>query len=325
MSEQMAKHPDAASQATHKRHLRISRRIMASNAYTEISVDPEFRSMIPPLGDDERNELEKSILADGCRDALVLWGNTIIDGYNRFEICRRNQKSFKTVRMEFPNRDAAKVWIIRNQLARRNLTDVQRGRMALAWKEIIAAQGKERQKEHGGTAPGRVKQETLDPILDQVNHRTLDSVAEMAGLSHGTIHKIETVDNKAPEPVKQAMEAEVISINKAYEATKAAERQPEIKNQLERTMPQNVPEVLAEAFKQARDEAKRQSKIMDYWCIMSTLNYNVTDYELWLSDLSEDAIDTQLEIVDSGIKKALAIQKRLHEICAERRRLRLVK
>jgi len=34
-------------------------------------------------------------------------------------------------------------------------------------------------------------------------------------------NKIETVDAKAPEPVKQAMETKAISINKAFEATKA--------------------------------------------------------------------------------------------------------
>jgi len=35
---------------------------------------------------------------------------------------------------------------------------------------------------------------------------TRKKIAEMAGVSHDTIHKIETVDTKAPEPVKQAME-----------------------------------------------------------------------------------------------------------------------
>jgi DNA-binding cell septation regulator SpoVG len=49
-----------------------------------IIIDNEFKSIIPPLNDEERKELEKSILAYGCRDALVLWGDTLVDGHNRY-------------------------------------------------------------------------------------------------------------------------------------------------------------------------------------------------------------------------------------------------
>ena len=48
----------------------------------------------------EQNELEKSILADGCRDALVLWGDVLVDGHNRYEICQTHQVAFNTVSME---------------------------------------------------------------------------------------------------------------------------------------------------------------------------------------------------------------------------------
>jgi len=195
----------------------------------------------------------------------------------------------------------------------------------LKLKDIFSAQAKERQKEHGGTAPGKPKEDTLDPKLDQVNKRTLDEIAEKAGLSRGTIHKLETVDAIAPEPIKQAMEAEVISINKAYEATKAAKKDTVLKNQLETSTSENVPQILAKALKEAHNEAAFQKKITDYWCVMSSLKYSETDFELWLSDLDEDVIDTQVEIVDSAVENVLAIQKRLHEIIIERRRPRLVK
>jgi len=39
----------------------------------DIRIDPEFKSLIPALKQDEYAILEASILADGCRDALVVW------------------------------------------------------------------------------------------------------------------------------------------------------------------------------------------------------------------------------------------------------------
>ena len=52
-----------------------------------LKIDPEFQSLIPPLSPDEFRQLEENILKDGCRDPLVYWNNTIIDGHNRFKIC----------------------------------------------------------------------------------------------------------------------------------------------------------------------------------------------------------------------------------------------
>jgi hypothetical protein len=38
-----------------------------------IQIDLEFQALIPPLATEERQQLEANILADGCRDPLVLW------------------------------------------------------------------------------------------------------------------------------------------------------------------------------------------------------------------------------------------------------------
>lgn len=36
-------------------------------------IDPEFKTLIPPLAPEELEQLEANILADGCRDPLVTW------------------------------------------------------------------------------------------------------------------------------------------------------------------------------------------------------------------------------------------------------------
>ncbi|MHC1576879.1 MAG: ParB N-terminal domain-containing protein [Methanosarcinaceae archaeon] len=94
-----------------------------------INIDPEFKSWILPLRPDEFTGLEGSLLADGCREPLVMWNDILIDGHNRYEICTKHDIPFKTVNKDFASRDDVKNWIINNQLGRRNVTSEQRDYM----------------------------------------------------------------------------------------------------------------------------------------------------------------------------------------------------
>ena len=108
-----------------------------------MNIDNEFKSLIPALTADEHGELETSILREGCRDALVTWNGTLIDGHNRYEICTRHGLPFATVERVFSCRDDVIEWIIRNQFGRRNLPAYERARLALRLKPVIAERAKE--------------------------------------------------------------------------------------------------------------------------------------------------------------------------------------
>ena len=88
-----------------------------------LKVNDELKELIPKLQEDEYKLLEESILEEGCRDSLIIWDNTIIDGHNRYEICSKYNIAFATTEMEFESIEQVKEWMINNQLARRNLTD----------------------------------------------------------------------------------------------------------------------------------------------------------------------------------------------------------
>jgi len=91
----------------------------------EIIIDKHFQFLLPVLDEETFSELEAMILEDGIRDPLVLWGNILIDGYNRHRIAMKHNLPFKTVSMEFNSRDDVVIWIILNQIVRRNLTQYQ--------------------------------------------------------------------------------------------------------------------------------------------------------------------------------------------------------
>lgn len=47
-----------------------------------ITVNEELLAYIDPLTPEEHSALERSLLAEGCRDALVLWGEVLVDGHS---------------------------------------------------------------------------------------------------------------------------------------------------------------------------------------------------------------------------------------------------
>jgi 16S rRNA G966 N2-methylase RsmD len=91
-------------------------------------VDPKFRALIPPLNPTERQILETSILAEGCRDAIVVWEeqNVIIDGHNRWDICQQHGLEAPTRTLSFADEHDVVEWMCVNQLGRRNLSDTAR-------------------------------------------------------------------------------------------------------------------------------------------------------------------------------------------------------
>ena len=77
---------------------------------------------------------------------------------------------------------------------RRRRGQGSRARLALRLKEAIAAEAKAKQER---TAENRVRQ-----ISDKQAIDTKKELAKVAGVSHDTIHKVDVIEQKAPEEVK---------------------------------------------------------------------------------------------------------------------------
>ena len=93
----------------------------------DITIDPEFRNHCPPLSVAEHQLLLESLNQAGLLSPLIVWkheGKTIlVDGHNRYEILQELDRldEIKTTELVFGTRENALNWIIKNQLARRNL------------------------------------------------------------------------------------------------------------------------------------------------------------------------------------------------------------
>jgi len=91
----------------------------------EVILDKQFQYLLPVLDENVFSDLEADILENGIRDSLVLWEGILIDGYNRYKIAQKHNLTFNTISMDFNSRDDVVIWIIKNQIVRRNLTPFQ--------------------------------------------------------------------------------------------------------------------------------------------------------------------------------------------------------
>ncbi|HEY4092901.1 MAG TPA: plasmid replication/partition related protein [Luteibacter sp.] len=182
-----------------------------------IVVNEELKAYIDPLTPDEHESLERSLLAEGCRDALVLWGDTLVDGHNRYGICRKHDIPFKTVQHErFQSIDDVHLWMIEQHLGRRSVSDFQRGVLALRKREILAqrreaeAPAKDENDlpfDANGSEPARPKAARPNPNDDR------KEIAREARISANAVGMIEKIRKEAAPEVVAAVKSGTLSIS----------------------------------------------------------------------------------------------------------------
>ncbi|MVW78772.1 hypothetical protein [Bordetella sp. 02P26C-1] len=184
---------------------------------TSIQINEELRTYIEPLTSDELEALERSLLAEGCRDALVLWGDVLVDGHNRYAICTKHGIPFKTVQNpRFKSMDDVRLWMIENHLGRRSVSDFQRGVLALRKKEILEQRAREAQEQANALAAQAEAESSLPPAnIEPVTIPNRQTLARAARLSSNTLGQIERIQKAAAPEVVRAVQSGEISINAA--------------------------------------------------------------------------------------------------------------
>lgn len=199
----------------------------------DIEVNEELKAYIEPMTPEEYEALERSILAEGCRDALVLWGRMLIDGHHRYTICQKHGLPFQT--MQHPNFrsiDDVHLWMIDQHLGRRSLSEFQRGVLALRKRDILttrraqvraipasklpplppAADGSQQDAAADG-ADAPASSPAPDKVLEQPPTR--EAMAKSARLSNAQVGMIEKIRKQAAPEVVEAVKSGALSINAA--------------------------------------------------------------------------------------------------------------
>lgn len=180
-------------------------------------IDETFRALIPPLSQQEREGLEAALVKDGCREPLSVWKENghevLIDGHHRFEICGRRSIPFKTTTIDLPNRNEVQIWIIFNQLSRRNLTDLTRVQLARTAEPLIKARGKEAQIRKSKSVSVKLPKQKVDSRKE---------LAKMAGVSERTYDAGCLILDKADRETKERVRRNEVAIHRAAKDIKEA-------------------------------------------------------------------------------------------------------
>ncbi|WP_295967685.1 plasmid replication/partition related protein [uncultured Xanthomonas sp.] len=226
-----------------------------------IVVKEDLKAYIDPLTADEYAALERSLLAEGCRDALVLWGDILVDGHNRYGICQKHGLPFQTVQnTRFQSLQDVHLWMIDQHLGRRSVSDFQRGVLALRKREILAER---RASAAAAEAPaadatdpdaaGETANDTdTPPWADAPAPLSRAELARVARLSNSQVVQIEKIQKQAAAEVVEAVKSGAISINAAAAVASLPEEE-------QRAAAMAGKDELKQAAKRAR-ESKRKPK-----------------------------------------------------------------
>lgn len=91
----------------------------------KLIIDRELAKWLPLASDQSYSELERQLIADGGpREPIRVWKgrDIIIDGHRRYSVCVKHNLPFRVEELEFASVEDVKSWMIRWQIARRNMS-----------------------------------------------------------------------------------------------------------------------------------------------------------------------------------------------------------
>ena len=273
----------------------------------DIVVNEELKAYIDPLTPDEHEALERSLLAEGCRDALVLWGDILVDGHNRYGICREHGLPFRTVQnTRFQSMEDVHLWMIEQHLGRRSVSDFQRGVLALRKREILSRRKQEQLAAEAAavpvqpaadaqavdaTAPGQAADDT-PPWDDAPAPISRAELAREARLSSNQVGMIERIHTQAAPEVVEAVRAGAISIN----AAAAVATLPEEEQRAAAIAGKDELKQAARRVREARRKPRADGESADEAMDAKALRKRVAELEKENADLRAKVVTLQTQL-----------------------------
>lgn len=195
-------------------------------------IDPELNEVLPKLSDADYKALEQSLLAEGYKGApIMVWGDVIVDGHNRYEICNKHNIPYEIKAVEFANKEEAIIWMVRQQLGRRSLTPLQRIAIVEKYKPFYKKKAKENQSKAGKiygvgsqklseNSPTAIKKgsENSTKVSEKIDVR--EELAKDADVSTNTYSKgVKILESGNEELINETISGQK-SINKAFNELK---------------------------------------------------------------------------------------------------------
>jgi len=186
-----------------------------------LSINPEYASLVPKISDEEYLSIRDSIKEDGLWLPIIVNAEgVILDGHTRFRACKELGIQTKHAERTFENKLLEKKFVIESNLKRRHLNDFQKAELAIPLLVIQQELAKQRQTNN-------------QSISNEPKGQSRNIVAKQVGLSGSTFERSRKIIENASEPVKQILRDGKSTISKEYQKIQKDEkkniRQEEIK------------------------------------------------------------------------------------------------
>lgn len=192
-------------------------------ANPELKINEEFENLIRPLTEVEFKVLEDNLKKNGCRDPItVLEDNTIIDGHNRYKICRKHNIEYRTFMQEGLDTEAdIKLWMLYNQIGKRNYNNFDKSLVAIEIEKLEQVKAKERQGARTDLQSDDIRFKRTEC---EDRGKALEKAAKSVGLGYSTVYRTKQILEKAPKEIIDKVTKGEVSINRAFSQIQRAER-----------------------------------------------------------------------------------------------------
>lgn len=272
-------------------------------SYIKIHINKEYQNLIPSQSEQEYQSLKASIKANGfwiSNPIVVNKEGIILDGHHRYRACKELQVEPSTTTAQlFHDRLDEKLYIINNNLTKRQLNSFQRIELALKSKPIL----QEIAKRHESLAGKGVEIQTPLGRIDQ-------QIGKHAGLGKDTVRKVEVIIEQARSEILEKAKQGKLSIDKAYRIVQKEQRRDERIKEAENLV-RIENESLAVPFRLIHSDFKR-TELNE-----SSIDLIFTDppYEdKWLPNYSDLAVLAAITLVQNGSLVTYCNQTQLPQI-----------
>jgi protein gp37 len=176
----------------------------------------ELKSYLPMMNKELYSQLKDNIKINGLNDPILYYitpegKKLVIEGHTRLKACiDLNKKNIPTkeIKEDFKNLDDIKLWMVKHQFQRRNLSSVEKIQLAYLSKDTIEATAKINLSKGGKNTE----------VTDHVD--TNAEIAKIAGVGRATVIRYSSVLDKGSKAIIDKLNKGEISISSAYDSTK---------------------------------------------------------------------------------------------------------
>ena len=178
----------------------------------------ELKSYLPFAEKDLFKNLKEDIKQNGLNDP-ILYINTpngeklVVEGHTRLSaLIELNKKQVlaKELKVTFSSLDEIKLWMVKNQFTRRNLSNVEKIQLAFLSKPTIEKLAKENLSKAGKVFSKNSTDETNKEAIDKID--TYAEIAKIANVSRTTVVNYSRILANAPDKVITNLNKGAISI-----------------------------------------------------------------------------------------------------------------